>query len=90
MCFQIWRYLCFEAIMHANLILSTSEWSIVHYSKERMFPTHTDFSSCGVYICAVAKSIIFNRSLPNEPNLRKFRFQMTTEICNQSQSQGMS
>lgn len=40
------------------------------------------FSNCGVYVCAVAKSVIFAKSLPAEPNLTTFRLHMAHEIAN--------
>lgn len=68
--------------MHAFLILDKSDWVMVNYSEYNGFPIQTDANSCGVYVCAVAKSIISNTSLPAEPNLTKFSFQMATEIAN--------
>lgn len=78
--FQLWRYLCYEAAMHSNLILDESKWKIVFYSKQPRFPKQTDSSSCGVYVCAVSKSVIEHKSLPIESNLQNFRFQMAFEI----------
>lgn len=40
----------------------------------------TDNNSCGVYVCAVARAIVSNSRLPNEPNLGSFRNIFAKEI----------
>ena len=64
------------------LPLEVSKWSLILLSNEPDFPKQTDSSSCGVYVCAVSYAISFHCSLPNEPNLVKFRIQMANEISN--------
>ena len=79
-CFQIWRYMCLEALMHSGKILDKKDWSFILYSEDRHFPKQTDGSSCGVYVCTVARAIIFNCRLPDEPNLARFREIFAYEI----------
>ena len=66
--------------MHSGKILDKKDWSFILYSEDRHFPKQTDGSSCGVYVCAVARAIIFNCRLPDEPNLARFREIFAYEI----------
>lgn len=50
------------------------------------FPKQTDGSSCGVYVCAVAKAIVCNQRLPEEPNLLSLRNWIAWEILKSSKS----
>ena len=83
-CHQIWRYLRYEALLHNNLLLEKKEWSVMYYNTLPNFPKQTDGSSCGVYVCAVAKAIVGNMRLVNESNLGSFRKLMVSEILNSS------
>ena len=85
-CHQIWRYLRYEALLHNNLLLEKKEWSVMYYNTLPNFPKQTDGSSCGVYVCAVAKAIVGNMRLVNESNLGSFRKLMVSEILNSSTS----
>ena len=78
--FQIMRYLQFESVMHTGQILNLNDWkfSLMNYMEK--FPFQTDGSSCGVYVCAMARAIIYNTALPTENNLISFRRLMANEI----------
>lgn len=66
--------------MHSGKILDKKDWSFVFYSEDSFFPKQTDNNSCGVYVCAVARAIVSNSRLPNEPNLGSFRNIFAKEI----------
>ena len=78
--FQIWRYLCFEALYHSNQTLDHAQWHNVVYSDLIGFPKQTDGSSCGVYVCGVVSAILSNSQLPFEPNLVSLHNSIATEI----------
>ena len=85
-CHQIWRYLCYEALIHSGFLLEREEWSILYYNDMPGFPKQTDGSSCGVYVCAIAKAIVCNQRLPEEPNLLSLRNWIAWEILKSSKS----
>lgn len=60
---QISRYLSFEYLMRYRMKLDLSVWKYVKYCKELDFPLQIDDSSCGIYICAMAKSIIYGKRM---------------------------
>lgn len=60
---QISRYLSFEYLMRYGMKLDLSVWKYVEYCKELDFPLQIDDSSCGIYICAMAKSIIYRKRI---------------------------
>ena len=79
-CFQIWRYLCYEALINSKNVLRTEEWYITYYNESPNFPQQTDGSSCGVYVCAVVYAVLFNYQLPDVPNIVGFRKSIASEI----------
>lgn len=81
-CYQIWRYLCFEGLIHSGILLDKNKWSIYFFCDSLDFPKQTDVSSCGVYTCAVAKAILHKQKLPMESNLHQYRKLMASEIVN--------
>ena len=79
-CFQILRYLSYESLMHTGNFLNIYEWSVSNFNTQKNFPYQEDASSCGIYVCATARSIIFKKALPEETNLPTFRKLIANEI----------
>ena len=55
--------------MHSGKFLEKTKMVICIVFRGKCFPKQTDGSSCGIYVCAVARAIVFNSRLPDEPNL---------------------
>ncbi|MES9901377.1 MAG: Ulp1 family isopeptidase, partial [Sedimenticola sp.] len=81
-CYQLYRYLSYEALVHSGIVLNKSEWAVMFYSETPNFPRQTDPYSCGVYVCAVAKAILYCQKLPYIPNMHAYRHLMSTELRN--------
>lgn len=60
---QISRYLSFEYLMKVRYETRSVSLEICRYCKELDFPLQIDDSSCGIYICAMAKSIIYRKRI---------------------------
>lgn len=60
---QLWYFLTYQTISNTGIVLDIAEWKIIEYVKEEPLLRQADDSSCGVYVCAMAKSIILNISI---------------------------
>lgn len=81
--FQVLRYISYDTLVNLGKIKHVSDWKICYYCESKYFPKQTDGSSCGIYICEIAKAILFDRRLPVQNNLSKWmRHQVAREVQN--------
>jgi hypothetical protein len=66
---QIYRYLNLEYFYKFGDAMKTNEWVVCNYCSSTSFPRQSDSSSCGPYICVMAKAITRHQILPKITNI---------------------
>lgn len=78
---QITRYISYEFLMRFGRKLDLSKWKYIEFCKELNFPIQIDDSSCGVYICEMAKSILYKKRIYHHNKLAtRMRAQVVREL----------
>lgn len=78
---QISRYLSFKYIMRYGKKLELSRWKNVEFCTQLDFPVETNDSSCGIYVCELAISIVFKRRIyPHQILQQRMRAQVAREM----------
>ncbi|CAC5392293.1 unnamed protein product [Mytilus coruscus] len=77
---QLWSFLS------NNGKLDQTEWQVVNAATSPMFPTQTDYTSCGIYVCLYIRQIIkeiqmHSSCYQNESSLRKYLLFEILQIC---------
>ena len=67
--FQICRYLTFEYLLRYGEILNISHWRNIIFCRSPGFPQQQDGTSCGVYVCQMAKAILSDKTISNQTSL---------------------
>ena len=57
---RLWLFLNKEHLKNKGKLLNMNDWSFIDYCS-RGFPAQTDATSCGAFICIVAKALILNK-----------------------------
>ena len=79
--FQICRYLAFEYMLRYGEMLNIDHWRYINFCRSPGFPQQQDGTSCGVYVCQMAKAILSDKTIPNQRHLAHYmRMQIAREI----------
>lgn len=49
-----------------SVILNISHWRYINFCRSPGFPQQQDGTSCGVYVCQMAKAILSDKTIPNQ------------------------
>lgn len=82
---QLLMYLGLECIMKSNFAIVYDDWKIFNYSAQPGFPIQFDSSSCGPYVCMMAKCIVYRKRFPTSKNeVINFRKTIANELLTKS------
>ncbi|KAK3092502.1 hypothetical protein FSP39_003739 [Pinctada imbricata] len=78
--FQLIRYLMYECLLNTGRKLDISTWKLNLYCEDPYFPRQTDGSSCGIYVCEMAKAIVFDKKIGVDAKAPDMRQQVAREL----------